>query len=84
MDKLGIKLGYLPPKLPFSMSYTPIVDKHSEMAMSKSELTTALKDKETFLDLYVRVTNKAIDMYTKAGRRKFALRLHESLAALDM
>jgi hypothetical protein len=30
------------------------------------------------------MTNRAIDAYVKAGRRKFALRLHGSLAALDV
>jgi hypothetical protein len=32
----------------------------------------------------VGLTNRAIDMYVKAGRRKFALKLHGSLAALDV
>jgi len=35
-------------------------------------------------DIYVKLTNRAIDAYVKAGRRKFALRLHGSLAALDV
>jgi hypothetical protein len=34
--------------------------------------------------MYVKMTNRAIDAYVKAGRRKFALRLHGSLAALDV
>jgi len=36
-----------------------------------------------FYDIYVKLTNRAIDAYVKAGRRKFALRLHGSLAAMD-
>jgi hypothetical protein len=37
-----------------------------------------------FYDIYVKLTNRAIDTYVKAGRRKFALRLHGSLAAMDV
>lgn len=37
-----------------------------------------------FYDIYVKLTNRAIDAYVKAGRRKFALRLHGSLAAVDV
>jgi hypothetical protein len=37
-----------------------------------------------FYDIYVKLTNRAIDAYVKAGRRKFALRLHGSLAAMDV
>jgi hypothetical protein len=34
--------------------------------------------------LYTKLTNRAIDAYVKAGRRKFAVKLHGSLAALDV
>ena len=30
------------------------------------------------------ITNRAIDLYAKGGRRKFALKLHGTLAALDV
>lgn len=43
-----------------------------------------MEDREAFYELYVDTTNRAIDMYAKAGRRKFALKLHGSLAALDV
>lgn len=41
-------------------------------------------DKEAFLEAYVSLTNRAIELYANAGRRKFALRMHGSLAALDV
>jgi len=43
----------------------------------------AIGDGEAFYDLYCNISNRAIDMYVKAGRRKFALKLHTCLAALD-
>ena len=41
-------------------------------------------DTATFHEQYIRLTNKTIDLYVKAGRRKFALKLHARLAALDV
>jgi hypothetical protein len=52
--------------------------------ISKQEVILAIGDKEAFYDLYCTTSNRAIDMYVKAGRRKFALKLHGFLAALDM
>lgn len=43
-----------------------------------------MEDKEVFYEAYVKLTNRAIELYAKAGRRKFALKLHGSLAALDL
>ena len=54
------------------------------MKISQPELLTALEDKEAFYSLYVGLTNRAIDLYAKAGRGKFALKLHGCLAALDV
>jgi hypothetical protein len=45
---------------------------------------SSIEERETFYDLYVAISNRAIDMYAKAGRRKFALKLHGTLAALDV
>ena len=44
----------------------------------------SLQDKEIFYENYVNLTNRAIGLYQGAGRRKFALRLHADLAALDL
>lgn len=42
-----------------------------------------MENKAAFYDHYVRLANRAIDLHVKAGRRKFALKLHGFLAALD-
>lgn len=52
--------------------------------ISKYEVILAIRDEEAFYDLYCATSNRAIDMYAKSGRRKFALKLHGFLAALDM
>jgi hypothetical protein len=52
--------------------------------ITQPEILSSIEDIDAFYDLYINVTNRAIDMYAKAGRRKFALKLHGSLAALDV
>ena len=54
------------------------------MQISKAELLTGLEDKDAFYDTYIKTTNRAIELYASAGRRKFALKMHGSLAALDV
>lgn len=54
------------------------------MKISNTEVVASLEDRDVFYELYIRTTNRAIDMYAKAGRRKFALKMHGSLAALDV
>ena len=58
--------------------------KRPSQRISRADLLSLLQDKGAFYDLYVSITNRAIDLYAKAGRRKFALRLHGTLAALDV
>ncbi|TFK54963.1 hypothetical protein OE88DRAFT_1732249 [Heliocybe sulcata] len=90
LDTLGVQLQYLPLKSPFSTSsfLSPEqLSRHadaSDYVISRPDLVSSLKDKETFYDLYIKVTNRAIERYAKARRRKFALKLHGSLAALDV
>jgi trafficking protein particle complex subunit 10 len=67
-----------------SAQVTPIEAKRDSRAISNSELLRCFGDQTSFYDLYINVTNRAIDAYVTAGRRKFALRLHGSLAALDV
>lgn len=55
-----------------------------EKQITNSDLLAALTDQDAFDKLYVNVTNRAIEMYINGGRRKFALRLHGSLAAHDL
>jgi hypothetical protein len=85
---MGIKVGHLPSRLPFSLTLAPsslnISAKRSSQKISKAEFASCVEDREAFYDLYVAVTNRAIDMYVKGGRRKFALKLHGTLAALDV
>ncbi|KAF9227601.1 hypothetical protein BS17DRAFT_746219 [Gyrodon lividus] len=94
LDILGVIVGHLPSKLPFSLaipapvtiSHSPFIsDKRSSThRISKYEIMLAIGESEAFYDLYTTICNRAIDMYVKAGRRKFALKLHGSLAALDI
>ncbi|KAH9048160.1 trafficking protein particle complex subunit 10 [Lactarius hengduanensis] len=89
LDVLGIGLGFLPSKPPFSMSLpsvpvAPQEARRESRIISNSELLKCLGDRTAYYDLYIKLTNRAIEAYVKAGRRKFALRLHGSLAALDV
>ncbi|KAG2020812.1 hypothetical protein CC2G_006114 [Coprinopsis cinerea AmutBmut pab1-1] len=88
LDIIGIDLDYLPKRPPFSMSlpgneyqYPP---GHSEGEITNTQLLEALQDKDVFYDLYISHTNEAIVMYSKAGRSRFAVKLHGCLAALDL
>jgi hypothetical protein len=89
LDVFGIHLGLLPSRPPFSLSLpsAPIVPDRTRQeshSITNSEFLKCLEDQTAFYDMYVKMTNRAIDAYVKAGRRKFALRLHGSLAALDV
>ncbi|KAG6918038.1 hypothetical protein DXG01_016893 [Tephrocybe rancida] len=87
LDIIGVAVGHLPQRPPFSSSCTPSgppLKTTSDLTISNNELLKAVDDAEAFYKLYVDTTNRAIEMYTKAGRRKFALRLHGGLAALDL
>ena len=80
-------MEYLPSRPPFSNAL-PTNRKSSAGKnldkISRGDLKSALQDKDAFFELYVGLTNKAIELYAGAGRRKFALRMHGSLAALDV
>ncbi|KAH7915010.1 trafficking protein particle complex subunit 10 [Hygrophoropsis aurantiaca] len=93
LDVLGVKVGHLPSKPPFSMALPTLSigispsnshKRSSTQRISKYELMLAIGEQDAFYDLYCVTSNRAIDMYVKAGRRKFALKLHGSLAALDV
>lgn len=93
LDILGIATGFLPNKPPFSLAIpsTPSgsvikdsKDKRGSMTITRPELLSSLDEQDTLYDLYVSVTNRAIELYASAGRRKFALKLHGTLAALDV
>ncbi|KAH7889469.1 trafficking protein particle complex subunit 10 [Phlebopus sp. FC_14] len=94
LDILGIKVGHLPSQPPFSMALPgPMTlpqsppmsnEKSPDQRISRYEFMLAIGEQEAFYDLYCTISNRAIDSYVKAGRRKFALKLHGSLAALDI
>ncbi|KAI0724064.1 trafficking protein particle complex subunit 10 [Cerioporus squamosus] len=91
LDILGIATGFLPNKPPFSLALPSTEStpkdpkaKRASMSITNTELLSALKDQDALYDLYVKITNRAIELYASAGRRKFALKLHGTLAALDV
>ncbi|KAG2367519.1 trafficking protein particle complex subunit 10 [Suillus spraguei] len=92
LDIIGVKVGHLPKKPPFTTTCMDEIVVHTEQISKRSstrrisnhEITLAIGNKDAFYDLYCTTSNRAIDMYVKAGRRKFALKLHGFLAALDI
>lgn len=67
-----------------SSTQSNVPEANSGASISNNDLLEAVRDREVFYKNYIDVTNRAISMYTKAGRRKSALKLHGSLAALDL
>ncbi|OCH95045.1 hypothetical protein OBBRIDRAFT_788779 [Obba rivulosa] len=90
LDIIGIRVGFLPAQPPFSMALSSITasaaagDSETSRGVSNTELVSAIENKDAFYDLYIQVTNRAIELYARAGRRKFAIKLHGDLAALDL
>lgn len=81
-------VGHLPASLQFSASEASLAtfdrDDGHPSQISRAEVLSAIKDQVAFYDLYVNLTNKAIDTYAKGNRKKFAVMLHGKLAALDV
>ena len=91
LDRLGVRLGFLPNEPAFAMGEDEGTNgdevtnrNRASKTITNSEILSFLNNQSSFYDLYIRLTNRAIELYVKAGRRKFALRLHGSLAALDL
>ncbi|KJA20255.1 hypothetical protein HYPSUDRAFT_142413 [Hypholoma sublateritium FD-334 SS-4] len=86
LDVLGMVAGHLPIAPPFSTSRTStkIWKPNTPINFINETLNVAINNKEAFYELYVAVLNRAIDFYAKSGRRKFALKLHGNLAALEL
>ncbi|KAF8229518.1 hypothetical protein L208DRAFT_1439127 [Tricholoma matsutake] len=86
LDTIGIAVGHIPPRPPFSATSSPFIPSQTKAAeqITNTDILSSIESVDSFYELYVTTTNRAIDMYTQAGRRKFALRLHGSLAALDL
>ncbi|KAG8842313.1 hypothetical protein FRB96_005595 [Tulasnella sp. 330] len=95
LDKIGIHKGYLPAEPPFSISLpsqfpvtnsavaSPTTPSRQGPPISRQDLLEALSDLEAFDRLYTATTHRAIQTYGSCGRKRFALKLHDSLAALD-
>lgn len=89
LDIIGIRKDYLPSRPPFSIALPPPPPRSSKgerlsRKISRQELLAAISDRDALFDLYVTITNRAIEYYATAGRRKFAIKLHGNLAALDV
>lgn len=86
LDRIGVLMGHLPstPDFSASPSSKPSPRISSDGNITNQDLLRVIADQSAFYETYIAITNRAIDMYTKAGRRKFALKLHGSLAALDL
>ncbi|KAM6500907.1 Trafficking protein particle complex subunit 10, TRAPPC10 domain containing protein [Amanita muscaria] len=88
LNMIGTRTNHLPQSLPFTTCPNQGDVKgdvtSASQQISNSDICSSVDDIEKFYDLYVKVTNQAVEMYGKAKRRKFALKLHESLAALDL
>ena len=86
LDIIGIETGHLPQSPPFALTLTSIkpLPPGTKITFENETLNTAANDREAFYKLYIAVTNRAIDLYAKSGRRKFALKLHGNLAALEL
>jgi trafficking protein particle complex subunit 10 len=82
---LGVDTEHLPAKPPFvSSDRTSRPNNLAKMSISNTSIVAALQSSDAFYELYTHTTNRAISLYTKSGRKKFALKLHGSLAALDL
>jgi hypothetical protein len=86
LDILGIAAGHLPTSAPFglSLSTTRPLPSTQSLHLSNETLNVAINNRQAFDELYIALNNRAIDLYAKSGRRKFALKLHGFLAAFEM
>ncbi|KAF7305565.1 hypothetical protein HMN09_00809700 [Mycena chlorophos] len=86
LDLIGVQVGHLPVRPHFCNAAEPPSSGAfaADKSLSSQELMNALGNREKFYETYVGIMSCTIDMYTKAGRRKFALNLHGSLVALDV
>ncbi|KAG8969021.1 hypothetical protein FRC03_004988 [Tulasnella sp. 419] len=93
LDKIGLRLSYLPLTPPFSFASrsstrnplaSPPTPSQMGPPISQQDLLDAISDQAKFDQLYVTTTNRAIQTYTSCGRKRLALKLHTSLAALEL
>lgn len=51
--------------------------------ITQKDLLAAMAERDTFDKLYIMITNRCIECYTTSSRKRSALKMHGSLAALD-
>ncbi|KAH8923009.1 hypothetical protein BT69DRAFT_195496 [Atractiella rhizophila] len=94
LEKVGVQYGHLPNAHPFSVALNEHVPNSADTSssadrasslppISQKDLIEAIASKEALDQLYVKLTNRAIEAYQASGRKRFALKLHASLAALE-
>lgn len=86
LDRIGLQMDYLPSKPPFTLCLSAVSASQGDngQQISNQALVDAMATAEAFYNLYFDLTNRAVDSYAKGKRRKFALKMHGSLAALDL
>ena len=86
--------GHLPRSHPFSMSLNEMAEAGSlpdspgsaadRPPVSRKDLLEAIEDRDVFDKLYIDLTNRSIKAYQLGHRKRCSLKLHASLAALEV
>ena len=86
LETIGIFSGHLDASYAAAIPRTSVPPNHQQTSLppqiTNSELNSALADGDVFYNLCVDIANRAIEMYNKAGRPNFALKLRGTLAAI--
>lgn len=65
------------------VSSDPTRDAKNRPPVTRRDLLEAVASREVFDKLYIDLTNRSIQAYQGAGRKRCSLKLHASLAALE-
>jgi hypothetical protein len=88
LEVIGIELGYLPREPPFTIGLPKRTRRASvvpaDIPITSEDITATVEGQDAFYDIYIRLTSQTLGLYAEGGRRKFALKLHGALAALDL
>ena len=95
LERIGVQVGHLPARVPFEMSLaeptgevslavsqTPTAERFPQ-PISRTAVVGAVADRVKFDVLYTSAARRAIEAYMACGRRRFAIKLHACLAALE-
>lgn len=96
-ERIGVVVGFLPDRYPFKsaaalknsdMLFKKTVDgdapKFADRPLSNPVFVETLKSKDTFTQLYIDLTNQALQAYEACGKVNSAVRLKTDLAALAL